>query len=139
VVWLWGDWCPPLYPIRSEAILTPKGCPNVSGSAENFITIADPYDLTGLEIRGDVESHDSVVWWGTFVVPLYCSRSVQAIVSVEDTVTKLHTVLSGIESSIQTTDAQGEQFIAGPCFGVQTEVGEAGELKGGLESHGSVV
>lgn len=60
-----GDCCSPPYSIRSEAILTPKGCPNVSRTAENLNAIADPYQLAGFEIGGDVESHDSVgCGWG---------------------------------------------------------------------------
>ena len=80
-----------------------------------------------------------VWWWGGSQSPLYCIRSVQATVGVQDAVAELYTMLGGIQSSIQAADAHGEQFISCPCFGVQTEVGKAVKAEGGLESHGSVV
>jgi hypothetical protein len=46
---------------RSEAVL-PRQCrPGGSGRRMNLSTIADPYDLAGGDVAGDVENHGR--WW----------------------------------------------------------------------------
>jgi hypothetical protein len=51
----------PLYCSRSEAVL-PRQCrPGGSGRRMNLSTIADPYDLAGGDVAGDVENHGR--WW----------------------------------------------------------------------------
>jgi hypothetical protein len=51
----------PLYCSRSEAVL-PRQCrPGGSGRRMNLSTIADPYDLAGGDVAGDVENHGVVV------------------------------------------------------------------------------
>jgi len=49
------------YCIRSEAPFATQCRPYMSGTRLNLSTIADPYDLTGGDAAGDVQSH-GVVW-----------------------------------------------------------------------------
>lgn len=53
----------PLYCIRSKAILTRQRCPNVCWGAVDLVAVADPYDLAGSDVAGDVESHEGLVVW----------------------------------------------------------------------------
>jgi hypothetical protein len=46
----------------SQGPLSAHCCPCMSGTGENPLTIADPYDPTGFDVAGDVEGHQSVVW-----------------------------------------------------------------------------